>query len=173
MKDWYIVTLVGADRPGIVARVTQALLAAGGNLGEASMLRMGANFTIMLMVDYPGDAAALDRCLAPVAQALDLHLHVDRSAAGPRQRLEPEVRVRVAGADRAGIVAQVTGALASAGLNILDLESTVAGSAAAPIYVLYIEGQAQQGLTPLAAAVAGLAGQGVDVSIEPIELVIG
>ena len=44
------------------------------------------------------------------------------------------------GADRAGIVAQVTGQAAAAGLNILDLESDVGGTESHPIYILQIEG---------------------------------
>nr|WP_243448334.1 ACT domain-containing protein [Candidatus Thiosymbion oneisti] len=44
---WNMLTLVGVDRPGIVARVTHAVFEAGGNLGEASMLRLGGNFTIL------------------------------------------------------------------------------------------------------------------------------
>ncbi len=49
MKKWLMLTVVGADRPGIVARVTDALYKGGCNLGEASMMRLGGNFTIILM----------------------------------------------------------------------------------------------------------------------------
>ena len=38
--------------------VTRALFEGGCNLGEASMIRLGANFTIMLMVSYSGDAGS-------------------------------------------------------------------------------------------------------------------
>ena len=41
MENWYMLTLVGKDRPGIVAEVSQVLFEAGGNLGEASMARLG------------------------------------------------------------------------------------------------------------------------------------
>ncbi|MFQ5443717.1 MAG: glycine cleavage system protein R [Nitrospinales bacterium] len=51
MKQWYMLTLVGKDRPGIVAQLTGALFQAGCNLGEASMTRLGGNFTVMLMVE--------------------------------------------------------------------------------------------------------------------------
>ena len=50
MSDWYMLTLIGQDRPGIVAAVTKGLFEAGCNLGETSMLRLGNNFTIMMMV---------------------------------------------------------------------------------------------------------------------------
>ena len=40
MNHWYMLTLVGRDRPGIVAKVTAALFDGGCNLGEASMMRL-------------------------------------------------------------------------------------------------------------------------------------
>ena len=49
MGNWYMLTMVGKDRPGIVAEVSQVLFEAGGNLGEASMARLGGNFTVMLL----------------------------------------------------------------------------------------------------------------------------
>jgi glycine cleavage system transcriptional repressor len=81
--------------------------------------------------------------------------------------------VTVFGADRAGIVAQVTGLLAEAGLNILDLESDVGGSEQAPIYVMHIEGTVGEGLERLRTALAGLADAGIDIRVEPIETLIG
>ena len=138
MTHWYMLTLVGQDRPGIVARITHALYEGGCNLGEASMMRLGGNFTIMLMVQHDGTVKTLAALVEPVAESLDLHLHVDRIEGHLHRHLEPDVRITVHGADRAGIVAQVTGALAEAGLNILDLYSDVAGSVAQPIYILHI-----------------------------------
>jgi len=49
MKRLYMVTVVGRDRPGIVAALTDALYRGGANLGETSMARLGGNFTIMLI----------------------------------------------------------------------------------------------------------------------------
>ena len=53
-----MLTLVGEDQPGIVAAVTEALFAKGMNLGEASMLRLGGNFTVMMMVSGAVDVGA-------------------------------------------------------------------------------------------------------------------
>ncbi|NIQ01387.1 MAG: amino acid-binding protein, partial [Nitrospinaceae bacterium] len=51
-----MLTLVGKDRPGIVARISEALFQGGCYLGEASMARLGGNFSIMLMVRSAGEA---------------------------------------------------------------------------------------------------------------------
>lgn len=92
------------------------------------MVRLGENFSVMLMVEG-ADVAALERLVRPVTGALGLHLHIDPIEGRLHQHQEPNVQVTVYGADRPGIVAQVTGALAAAGCNILDLNSDVGGSA--------------------------------------------
>jgi glycine cleavage system transcriptional repressor len=173
MNHWYMLTLVGKDRPGIVAKVTAALYDGGCNLGEASMMRLGGTFTIMLMVDFERSSKALTDVIAPVAESLDLHLHLDRIEGKLHQHVEPDVRVTVYGADRAGIVAKVTGALAEAGLNITDLESMVGGSEDKPIYVMQIEGTAAEGIESLQAAVDVIREEGVEAHLEPIETMIG
>ena len=170
MTDWKMLTLVGEDRPGIVARVTEVLFRQGWTLGEASMMRLGANFTIMMMIRGEGDVESL---LGPVARAMGLRVHVDAISGGLHRHLVPNIRVCVAGADRAGIVAQVTGALARAGFNILELDSDVAGSGQRPVYIMNIEGYAEAALEDLQLAVADLKGEGVDVRVSPIETLIG
>jgi glycine cleavage system transcriptional repressor len=168
-----MVTLVGRDRPGIVAQVADALFQGGCNLGEASMLRLGESFTIMLMVHDGGSTETLHRLLQPVASALSLHLHVDPIEGGLHKHVQPDVRITVFGADRPGIVAQVTGALAEAGLNIVDLESDVAGSEDKPIYIMYIEGQALRGVPALELALKTVTGRGIEAHLEPIDTLIG
>ncbi len=174
MSRWYMLTLVGEDRPGIVARVTAALFEGGCNLGEAAMARLGGNFTIMLMVQFEGKTRELSELLEPVVESLDLHMHIDAIQGHLHKHLVPDVCIRVFGADRAGIVAQVTGALAEAGMNILDLESDVGGTQEQPVYVMTIEGQACEGVDALRSALEVVAQEeGIDVEISPIDTVIG
>jgi glycine cleavage system transcriptional repressor len=168
MSDWKMLTLVGEDRNGIVSRVTDALFRGGWSLGEASMIRLGGNFTIMMMVTGEGDIEAI---LQPAVSELGLHLHVDDIAASLHRHMVPNIQVRVAGADRAGIVAQVTGALAESGFNILELESDVAGTEDKPVYIMFIQGYADAPVESLEEAVAGLGD--IDVSVSPIETLIG
>ena len=174
MKDWFMVTLVGRDRPGIVARVTRALFEGGCMLGETAMMRLGGNFSIMMMVRCGAGRRDLEAMLRPEAESLDLRLHVDAIDARLHDHPQPDARITVYGADRPGIVAQVTGALAEAGFNILDLESDVGGTPEAPIYVLHMEGQAHEGLESLRSALEALRREaGVEASLTPVEALIG
>lgn len=169
--NWSVLTLVGADRPGIVAAVSKTLFEAGCELAEASMMRLGGNFAIMLRVAH-APKANLRGILAPVVHAMDLHLHIDEDVATEAHHVEPDVLITVYGADRAGIVAQVTTALAQAGLNIIDLETAVGGSADKPIYIMSIEGNASAGMEKLQQAVNGLAND-IEVSLMPIDTMVG
>lgn len=173
VPGWFMLTVVGKDRPAIVARITAALYDAGCNLGEASMTRLGGNFTVMLMVQYAGSTAQLQHLVAPVCESLDLKLHVDKIEGQLHRHPEADVHIRVFGADRAGIVAQVTTVLAEAGLDILDLQSDVAGTEDKPIYIMQIEGRALQGVATLESAVQILDGQGMEVQLDAIDVMLG
>jgi len=174
MKRWFMLTVVGQDRPGIVARVTAALFAGGCNLGEASMMRLGGNFTIMLMVQHDGTLKSLQAVLEPVIESMDLHMHIDKIEGHLHEHLVPDVRISVFGADRAGIVARITNVLWGAGLHILNLESDVGGTAERPIYIMHIEGQAREGVEVLRSALAVVQeDDGIEATLNPIETMVG
>jgi len=173
MEKWFMLTLVGEDRPGIVAKLTHALYEGGCNLGEASMMRLGGNFTMMLMVGFSGRTKALNELVNPVSESLGLHLHVDKIKAALHTHLDPDVRISVYGADRLGIVSEVTGALAESGLHILDLESDVGGSEESPIYIIHIEGHAAEGIDSLRAALTLMKDRGIETSLDEIDTLLG
>lgn len=169
---WHMLTLVGADRPGIVAQLTEALFRGGCNLGEASMARLGGNFAVMLMVEG-ADAAALERLLRPVTERLGLRLHIDPIQGRLHRHQEPNVEITVHGADRPGIVAQVTEVLAAAGCNILDLNSDVGGTPERPIYVMIIDGHVAGGAPAVEVALAPLRADGIEVRVTGVDTLIG
>jgi glycine cleavage system transcriptional repressor len=174
MYKWFMITLVGKDQIGIVAKITTTLYESDCNLGEASMLRLGGNFSIMLMVSYDGSNESLHNLLKPVADQLQLHLHIDSIEGQLHQHQMPNLRVRVYAADRIGIVAQVSTALAKAGFNILNLESDVGGDQAKPFYIVNIEGFATAGIEAVEMALEKLSPQqhNLEVKLEPIETVV-
>ena len=173
MDNWSMLTIIGEDRPGIVAAVTKILFEKGMNLGEASMLRLGGAFTIMLMVQGAATAEDVATMIRPVAGEMGLRVHADAIEGKLHSHVEPNARITLFGADRAGIVAKATSALAEAGFNITLLESDVGGSQAAPIYIMQMEGVASRGIGALKDSLAGLADEGVEISVEPIDTMIG
>ena len=172
-ENWLMLTMIGKDKPGIVAAVTAALVEHGVSLGETSMLRLGGNFTVMMMVSGEQSEAAMREQLAPVLEAQGMCLHVDAIEAHLHEHVVPNIQVTVTGADRVGIVAQVTAALAATGFNILDLESDVAGSVDEPVYIMQIAGVSERPVEVIDAAVEPLRAEGISVNVAPIETYIG
>ena len=104
---------------------------------------------------------------------MQLQYHLDPIHGSLHQHLVPNFQVRVVGADRAGIVARVTGALAASGFNILELESDVVGSAKDPVYIMTIQGYADATLEALEEALEASRDADIEVNISPIETLIG
>ena len=165
--QWYMLNVLGKDQAGIVAKVSTLLFDAGCHLGEASMIRLGGNFTIMMMVktDSPEELA---QQLTPVVQTLGLRFHLDAIEGDLHDHRQADVRVSVYGADRAGIVSQVTSVLADAGLDIFDLQSNVAGNEDKPVYIMQIEGHAARGMGALQQALSQIS-QDVQVHLDSID----
>jgi glycine cleavage system transcriptional repressor len=130
------VTVLGHDRPGIVADVTGILATLGANLTDSTMTRLRGHFAMTLICAGDLDVAQVEAALARIAADGRLTVGVrevgEDSAASVAG--EPYV-LSVHGADRLGIVAAVTRVLAEAGGNITDLSTRLAGS----LYLLIAE----------------------------------
>jgi glycine cleavage system transcriptional repressor len=157
------ITVIGPDRTGIVADVSEALAEVGANLSDSTMTRLGGHFA-MTLICTGAQADAVEKVLAPItadgrllATVRVVQPESDAAASG-----EPYL-VSVHGADRLGIVAAVTRVVAGAGGNITDLTTRLTG----PLYVLVAEvdlppARADQLQEQLAVAAAEL---GVDVTL--------
>jgi glycine cleavage system transcriptional repressor len=133
--DELAITVIGHDRPGIVADVAGILAGLGANLTDSTMTRLRGHFAMTLICTGPA-AAEVEAALGPLSA--DGQLLATVRAVRPDAVAAPEGEpyvLSVHGADRLGIVAAVTRALAEAGGNITDLTTRLAG----PLYVLVAE----------------------------------
>lgn len=128
------ITVLGHDRPGIIAEVTGVLAELGGNLEDSSMTLLRGHFAWTLIVSGP-DAAAVQQRLAPLTfDGLVVSvLEVPDEQAGA----EPGTTyvLSVHGGDRPGIVSEMTSVVAAAGGNIVDLTTRLAGD----LYIVIAE----------------------------------
>jgi glycine cleavage system transcriptional repressor len=168
----FAVSVFGRDRPGIVAAVTRVLADAGCNLEDTSMTILRGHFAMMLVVAGPGGVgeAELSAGLGPVAGRLDLQVSVREvadevtGAGGGGARYAAAVY----GADRPGLVARVSEALAAHQVNIVDLQTRVIGEPD-PVYAMHFELEVPAGrAAQVEADLGAVAGQlGVEVSFRP------
>ena len=93
-KHWYLLSLVGKDRPGIVARLSAGLCKNGCNLGDSSMARLGDNFVIMIAVQFEGSQEALSNIVSPLAGSMDLKQSLMEIEEGTHD-IEPDVRINI------------------------------------------------------------------------------
>ncbi|MEU7615435.1 ACT domain-containing protein [Micromonospora rifamycinica] len=129
------ITVIGRDRPGIVADVAEVLAGLGANLTDSTMTRLRGHFAMTLICVGPV-AAEVEAALTPLAADGQLLATVRAvtpdGAAAPTG--EPYV-LAVHGADRMGIVAAMTRVIAEAGGNVTDLSTRLAGT----LYVVVAE----------------------------------
>jgi glycine cleavage system transcriptional repressor len=161
------VTVLGHDRPGIIATVTGALAELGGNLEDSSMTLLRGHFAMTLVVSCAAAAPDVQDKLDPLLADLAVYVRPLPDEADLPATGRPYV-LTVHGADRPGIVSSITRVVATYGGNITDLTTRLAGG----LYVLAAEVDLSaavdvDGLSRALTAVAQ--GLGVGASLRPAE----
>lgn len=122
-----VLTLIGADRPGLVEAVAQTVADRGGNWLESRMIHLAGSFAGILRVEVPpGQADALARALEALG-ATGLRVTATsaaRAEAGAAPGANNEGRVmdlELIGLDRPGLVREISQLLARHDVNVEEL----------------------------------------------------
>jgi glycine cleavage system transcriptional repressor len=124
-----LVTVIGADRPGIVERVTRSIVDHAGNVEQSRMARLGGEFAAFVLVALPDERMA--SLAAGLEQLADASLTVTARPLGDRSKiLEGYVpySLHVHGADHEGIIHEFCELLAEKGVNIAEMATDVRNS---------------------------------------------
>ena len=125
MQASLVITLIGTDRPGIVARVAALAADSGASWQQSKMARLGGKFAGIVRLDVPGESLeALERSLGQM-QSEGLRLTIERGA--PQVDLRC-ISLELVGCDRCGIVRDVSSALARHGVGIHEFDTEVASA---------------------------------------------
>lgn len=120
------VTVLGADRPGIVCTVARLLAGQGCNIEGASQTVLQQEFTGIFIVTLPASLTQdqLDKALSEGLRGTDL-VHflkpVQQRTGSPPPESEPFVVIAI-GPDRIGLIAAVTCVMQEFGVNITNLQ---------------------------------------------------
>ncbi len=137
-----IITAVGPDRPGLVDQISGRLLDAGANIADSRMINLAGQFALMMLARLPDEAApdgqgpegqtsdvqALVAQLAQAGTSLGLTISTvvvqarkDDPATGAGKALE--LRLRVFGMDKPGIVHRISNWLHEHQVNIEEMQT--------------------------------------------------
>lgn len=162
------VTVLGHDRPGIIAETTGALADLGLNIEDSTMTLLRGHFAMMLITDGSADAATVEAGLSGLTSDGSLSVSVREVPREAGAASGATYLLSVHGGDRPGIVSTLAAEVARAGGNITDLTTRLAGD----LYVLSAEVDlpATVDAATLATALREVAdGLGVEMSLLPLE----
>ena len=165
----YAITVLGHDRPGIIAETTHQLAGLGLNLEDSSMTLLRGHFAMTLICAGEARDADIAAALAPLSQ--DGQLTVTVREVPAEEAAAPAGSswvLTVHGGDRPGIVSAVAGEIARVGGNVTDLTTRLGRD----LYLLVAEVDlpADADAAGVEAALTMVAQQlGVGVSLRPAE----
>jgi glycine cleavage system transcriptional repressor len=176
----FALTIIGRDRPGIVAQVTDILYRLGCNIADSSSTILGGQFAMILIISHPDFKGREDfgDVFLPLEESnLSVFLRTLKPGGEKRSDLPGEIcMISVYGSDKPGIVFRVTRELGARGVNITDLNTKLVGSEQRPVYVMMLEAVLPEGLSieTLGNEMKGLQEElQVDISVRsitPVEL---
>lgn len=146
MKQWFALSAIGRDRPGIVADLAQLIYECDCNLEDSSMTILGSEFAVLLLLT--GEGPGMDQRLSTACKRLEwekrltvffrpLDAEPIPYAASQQAR---RYALQAVGVDKAGIVAKLSRCLADHRINVAQMQtqSRREPESGAPIYTVQI-----------------------------------
>jgi glycine cleavage system transcriptional repressor len=126
-EQFVVLSVLGPDRPGLVADLTAYVNDRDGSVEESRMLILGAEFGVLVLVS--GAEASVARIVADVERlrektGADVIVRRTKSPEDHRRGDRKPVLVTAESFDRVGIVRAIAGKIHELGLNIFDLETS-------------------------------------------------
>jgi len=127
MNKRYIITIMAANRVGILAAITKALYELKGNLLEVSQTVLQQFFTIILSAEFPTEhepQVIIDH-LNDIGRSFGLEINLkdpDRETLQPAPDQESEKFFLTAtGSDKPGMIRELTARLSQESIDVTDL----------------------------------------------------
>ncbi|MGD9808915.1 MAG: glycine cleavage system protein R [Deferribacterales bacterium] len=140
-ENLFAVTLIAADRPGIVAGVSKVFYENNFNIEDSSSTLLQGFFSAIFIVKCKEGRTATEvkTLFSGFENGMDVEVYVqEMQDTVPKPEGEHYV-VSVYGSDKPGIVNKIASYMAEKKINIMDLQTKVAGSKTSPIYIMVLE----------------------------------
>lgn len=128
----FSISVLGQDRPGIIAAVTRVLFEQGFNIEDVSQTILQNEFSSIFIVAGPEtvDPQALGDTLQRTTRDLKMHFHIREQELKPPRWTQSACEsfvITTFGPDQKGLVAHVTKVLADYNVNVTQLQAAFRG----------------------------------------------
>ncbi|WP_455203838.1 glycine cleavage system protein R [Kaarinaea lacus] len=124
MDSNLVITALGKDKPGIVDKLSMAVMDCGCNIEDSRMMVLGGEFAVMLMVTGKwNQLAKLEESLPPLREKLDLTISAARTEGEPSSGNLIPYSIEVVAIDHPGIVYQIASFFSAREINIHELNT--------------------------------------------------
>ncbi len=129
MKQWFALSAIGRDRPGIVADLAELIYECDCNLEDSSMTILGSEFAVLLLLT--GDGPQIADRLSAACKRLEWEkrltvffrpLDAEPIPYGASHHAR-RFTLQASGVDKAGIVARLSRCLADHRVNIAQMQT--------------------------------------------------
>lgn len=129
-----ILTVIGKDRPGIIASVSEVLYRLNCNIENISQTILQSEFAGIYIVSMPGVfvAEALEKEFAASLNDENLYVHVkllEKTETGSEDKKGEPFIITTIGPDQKGLVYDISRVIADSGVNIANLKAVFEGGA--------------------------------------------
>lgn len=133
----FIVTAIGADRPGLVGELTGVLHGASANILDSRMVNLRGQFAVILLIDAP-DGGRLEQAVTPAGAAMGLTVAITAQKAAAKPVTGIGFKLKTYSLDQPGLVHRVSEVLRAHGVNIEDLSARQESAAFAgdPLFIM-------------------------------------
>ncbi len=130
----YVISIMAADRPGIVAAVSKTIYMLQGNISALSQTVVCNHFTILVIADFPAEITEqeLHDKLEGAGEPGEFGVMV-RKFKEPRISREllsnnaPQYILSASGMDRKGVIYEISTTLGNNNINIIDIATYIEG----------------------------------------------
>lgn len=136
-KNYYALSFLSADSKGLVSEATKILYENGFNIADSSSTLLQGIFSMIFIVT--SDKDLYEHQLQELFKSSRFIPNVYRFK---KQNYEPtgnNYSISVYGADKPGIVHEITSIIAEFNINIIDLQTKVTGRHSSKVYIMILE----------------------------------
>tara|TARA_B110000438_G_C15587970_1_gene552554 strand:+ start:299 stop:814 length:516 start_codon:yes stop_codon:yes gene_type:complete len=143
MHTSYIITFIGDDNPGLVEALAKVISKHHGNWQESRLSQLDSKFAGIIRISIANDrASALEVSLKELASK-GLSVRLTKTEADTKSVQTRTIKLNILGADRPGIVREVSAELARNHFNVSEMHSNVTSAAmtAEPLFTAEVDVQ--------------------------------